>query len=155
MTNMVRARHIAAILIVAGSLSACGGGSDSAEESTDEDTVITVADIPGIAAACENTLNMIGVTGQVLAGEVDPDAAAAVIDEFVASVPDDIRADATVMANAYTAYVEILAEYAGDMTAAISDPAVVTALDALDSPETTASIDRVNQFLVDECELTE
>ena len=140
-------------------LAACGGGSDgdgasdggSSSGGDSDATIVTVADIPGVDDACEKVLNMIGASGQVIAGLVDPDTASSIISDFVSAVPDEIRSDAAVMAEAFSAYVEVFAKYSGDLAAAATDPEAMAALEALDSPEARDANERVTQYLVDKC----
>ena len=162
MNTTSKIRRIVIGLVTTGALVACGGSSDRSGSSDggssaggdSEVTIVTVADIPGVDDACEKVLNMIGASGQVIAGLVDPDTASSIISDFVSAVPDEIRSDAEVMADAFSAYVEVFAKYSGDLAAAATDPEAMAALEALDSPEVREANERVTQYLADECGFT-
>jgi hypothetical protein len=140
-------------------LVACGGGSDgdgasdggSSSDGDSDATIVTVVDIPGVSDSCESMINMISATGQVIAGQLSSDAAKSTIADFVAAVPDEIRAEAEIMADAYLAYVEILGAYSGDFAAAGADPEAIAALEALNSADTNAAYEKVALYLQEEC----
>jgi hypothetical protein len=146
-------------LVVAGLLAACGGGgSDSGSSGENESSsgggdvsIVTVADLPGVDDACEKVINMIGALGQVMSGQISTDAARAIVDDFVAAVPEEIRSDADVLVSAFTGYIDVLGEYGGDMAAAMADPEVMAALEKIGAAETNASTERINAYLTDKC----
>ncbi|MCE2763798.1 MAG: hypothetical protein LW627_04720 [Ilumatobacteraceae bacterium] len=114
-------------------------------------SVVTMVDIPGVDDSCEKVVNMIGALGQVMAGQISTEDARAIVDDFVAAVPDEIRGDAEVLVAAFTGYIDVLAKYDGDVTTAMSDPEVMTALDKISAAETNASTDRISAYLTDKC----
>ena len=146
-------------VVAVAALAACGGGSDgdgasdggSSSDGDSDATIVTVVDIPGVGDSCESMINMISATGQVIAGQLSPDAAKSTIADFVAAVPDDIRAEAEIMADAYLAYVEVLGGYSGDFAAAAADPEAIAALESLNSADTTAAYEKIALYLEDEC----
>jgi hypothetical protein len=147
-------------LAIVGILVACGGGSatdvvDDVDQTSGagEATVITVGDIPGANDACEKVVNMIGAMGQVMGGQISTEAARSIVDDFVAAVPQEIRADADVLVSAFTGYIDVLSKYDGDMAAAMADPEAITALERIGDAETSASTERINTYLADECGL--
>ena len=158
MKTTSKIRRVVIGLVAASALVACGGGSDG-DGSSDggsssggsDMSVITVADIAGVDDACEKLINMIGALGQVMGGQVSTDAARAIVDDFVAAVPDEIRADADVLVSAFTGYIDVLGKYGGDMAAAMADPEVMSALEKIGSAETSASTEKVNAYLADKC----
>lgn len=158
MKKTSKIRRVVIGLVAASALAACGGGSDG-DSSGDEGsssggsdmTVITVADIAGVDDSCEKLINMIGALGQVMGGQVSTDAAREIVDDFVAAVPDEIRADADVLVSAFTGYIDVLGKYGGDMATAMADPEVMSALEKIGSAETSASTEKVNAYLADKC----
>ena len=159
MNKVSKIGRVLGALVVAGLLAACGGGgSDSGDSSEGESssgggdiTVMTVADLPGVDDACEKIINMIGALGQVMGGQITTEAARAVVDDFVAAVPDEIRSDAEVLVSAFTGYIDVLGKYGGDMAAAMADPEVMAALEEIGAAETNASTERINSYLTDKC----
>lgn len=159
MKKTSKIRRVVIGLVAASALVACGGGSDgdgssdggSSSGGDSEITVVTVVDIPGVDDACEKLINMIGALGQVMGGQVSTDAARAIVDDFVAAVPDEIRADADVLVSAFTGYIDVLGKYGGDMATAMADPEVMSALEKIGSAETSASTEKVNAYLADKC----
>lgn len=161
MTRTSKWTRIVIGVVAVGTLSACGGGSDGDSSSSGGDanssssgadnTVITVADLPGVDDSCEKIINMIGALGQVMSGQIQSSDAQALVDDFVAAVPDEIRADADVVATAFSGYIEVLSKYDGNVAAAMADPEAMSALEQLSAAEMTASTDRLNAYLTEKC----
>jgi hypothetical protein len=128
------------------------GGRDEGDESDDDTTIITVGDIPGYSEACEAITNFIGATGQLLSGQLDPASGRAIIDDFLASVDDSIRADAQVMAD-YTVAILELIEQTGSFEAALSSPEGMEALGGISTPEYETAARSITAYLTEECDL--
>ena len=86
--------------------------------------------------------------GSSVAGlETDPN----VFDALVKTVPDSLKADAQVLAKAYSGYLQIIAKYKGDPTKAMTDPEAQKALQALGTPEVNAAQDKITKYFDDQC----
>lgn len=128
-----------------------GGGANEGESDDGDTTILTVDDVPGISDDCQAIANFIGATGQLLSGEVDPAEARAILDDFLASVDDSIRADADVMAGATAAFLDVIEEFGG-IEAAFSSPEGMQAIAATSTPEYIAATERITDYLAAECE---
>jgi hypothetical protein len=137
---------------------ACGGSGspDSADEAGSDGggggVVSTVGDVPGVSEACEDAVNLIGAVGQIMAGQIAAEDARATIDQFVENVPSELEADAAVFAEAYLAWVDVLATYDNDITAAYADPEAQAALERLSAVETSGAFERINAYVSEECD---
>lgn len=153
--------RIVIAVVAAGTLAACGGGSDGDSSSGGEGgdssssggdiTVATVVNLPGVGDSCEKIINMIGALGQVMSGQIQADAATAIVDDFVAAVPAEIRSEADVVATAFIGYIDVLSKYDGNVAAAMADPEAMSALEQLNAAEMQESTDRLNAYLNDQC----
>ena len=177
MAHTIRRTSIATLLAATLALGACGGGSDdtsddtggdSAEQSggdtggdepdgggeegtTDDDTtIVTTGDIPGVSAECEALVNFISAYGQLLSGQVEPAAGRAVIDDFVANVGEEVRAEAAVIAE-YTVGLLDAIEDLGGFEKVLASEEGMAALSALSSPEYDAANNRINEYFAAEC----
>lgn len=115
MTRFRRTSITCTLVVGLLALAACGGSNDSssdgasdtaapAEQSpTDTDDsddateapVSTVGDVPGFSDECEAIVNFIGATGQILSGQIDAGRGHWLVDELLARVGHEIKADAT------------------------------------------------------------
>jgi len=86
--------------------------------------------------------------GSSVAGvETDTNVFQALVD----TVPDSLKADAKVLATAYTGYLNIIKKYAGDPTKAMTDPEAQKALQALGTPEVNAAQDKITKYFDAQC----
>lgn len=127
------------------------GGADQGDTDDGDTTIITVDDVPGISEECEAIANFIGATGQLLSGQVDPTEGRAILDDFLASVDDSIRADAEVMAGATAALLDVIEEFGG-VEAAFGSPEGLQAVAATSTPEYMAATERMTDYLAAACE---
>ena len=142
-------------------LVSCGGGSDSNSSNSEdgsENTSIdgdasltTVADIPGVSEGCEDVVNLVGAAGQIMAGQVEADAAESTLERFKDAVPDVLANYAEVFVDAYSEWIQVLDEYSNDMTAVYSDPAAMAKLEKLNSPEVEEAFNVIGDYVSDEC----
>lgn len=172
MTRFRRTSITCTLVVGLLALAACGGSNDSSSDgasdttapaeqaSTDADAaddtteapVTTVGDVPGFSDECEAIVNFIGATGQILSGQIDPSRGRGLVDEFLGSVGDEIRSDATVLAEATKALLDVIEQF-GDFGTAITDPAGQAALAALENPEYNQATDSLGDYVADECQL--
>ena len=86
--------------------------------------------------------------GSSVAGvETDANVFQALVD----TVPDSLKADAKVLATAYTGYLNIIKKYNGDPAKAMADPEVQKALQALSTPDLNAAQDKITKYFDDQC----
>lgn len=155
MRRILTAGIVGAALCLA---AACGGSgtSDTAEQGGSDDgsggAVATIGDVLGVSDGCEDAVNLIGVVGQIMAGQIAAEDARATIERFVDNVPSELTADATVFAEAYLAWVEVLAKFDNDVTAAYTDPEAQAVLEQLNDVETSGAYERINAYVTEECE---
>jgi len=168
----MRARRGLLALAVVGTLglAACGGSgdkgglTDSAQSGTESDagadsaadegngTPQTVGNVAGLSGACEATINLISVTGQILAGQIPAASARETLERFVKEAPSEIKADAEIFAGAYLEWVEVLARYNGDVAKAYEEPEVVAVLEKLQGADTSGAYDRIGKYVTEECD---
>ena len=148
----------AAAAMLAATLFACGGGSDSGADSEsggNDDgggSAQTVGNIAGVSASCEATINLVAVTGQIVAGQIPADQARATIERFVKEAPSEIKADAEIFATTYLKWVEVLAKFGSDITKAYEDPEAAAVLDDLNNAEASGAFDRISEYVSKECD---
>lgn len=166
MTRFRRTSLVCALVAGLLALAACGGSNDASSDgasggdATDEQapattapaeaTVSTVGNVPGLSEGCEAILNFVGATGQILGGQIDTAEGRALLDDFLGSVSDEIRADASVLAEATKSLLDAIEQF-GDFAAAITDPAGQAALAALDTPEYTQAANNLGDYVAAEC----
>lgn len=127
------------------------GEAEQGETDDGDTTIVTVSDVPGISEECVAIANFIGATGQLVSGQVDPAEGRAILDDFLSSVDDSIRADAEVMAGATATVLDAIEEFGG-IEAAFSSPEGMQAIGAINTPEYTAATEKMTDYLATECE---
>lgn len=127
-----------------------GGSESNAEEGNG--TPQTVGNVAGLSGACESTINLISVTGQILAGQIPAASARETLERFVKEAPREIKADAEIFAGAYLEWVEVLARYDGDVAKAYEEPEVVAVLEKLQDADTSGAYDRIGKYVTEECD---
>lgn len=145
--------------VVAGALAACGGGSNQGGSGAigaptvegSEVPIITLGNVPGIDDACIKITNMIGVSGQVIGGQVEPSAAKQIIDQFVAAVPSEIRGEAQQMASAYGKFIDVLAQNGNNFAMAMSNPEALAAFEEINRLDLDGTFERINAYLEEKC----
>ncbi|MFN8022588.1 MAG: hypothetical protein U0Q03_13765 [Acidimicrobiales bacterium] len=111
---------VGGLLLLAAVATACGDDDETSDDApvTTTDTTGTAAVADGLEAACDDYAT---ITGGFLAGQADPAEAPAVLDRFVANVPDEIADDAATLRDGLTQL------FGGDDTV-FGDPAFTAAL---------------------------
>jgi hypothetical protein len=113
---------------------ASGGGSGTGSGSSADCLKLATEWSKAVGAAASGQ----GGDGNVFAG-------------LEAVVPDSLKADAKVLAAAYTKYMDIFKKYNGDVAKAMSDPAVQEALKGIGSPEVQASQKKISDYFDGQC----
>ena len=170
MAHTIRRSTIAALLAVTLALAACGGGSDDIGDDTSGDTsgdqpaggaeqgetddgdttIITTGDVPGVSAECEALVNFIGAFGQLIGGQVEPDVGRAILDDFVANVGEEVRAEAEIIAADTIALLDAIEESGGFENLLTTEEGQAV-LAELYTPEYDAATQRVNDYFAAEC----
>jgi hypothetical protein len=161
-------------------LTACGGGDDSsslvtaspdttAQTQSTEQTESTEqgggdsggVDIPDVAGLPEGCRELAEALAGAFAGLDDASSMeeagqmfgplAEAMEALKGDIPSELDADLDVMAAAYRTIDEVMAEYDYDMMQAFTDPAAMETLQALDSPEFTASNERLTAYFDEQC----
>jgi hypothetical protein len=163
----------AAVLSSAGFLSACGGdddvtdalsaaeqADDASDDASDTDTDSSLPDVDlddvelpdnlPISDECtavyqQFVLAMSGASGGTYEGL---ETAMASLSE---SVPDDLDDDVQILSAAYGQMADLLAEYDGDIAAAMADPANQAQMAAIGSPEVSAASDAIGEYFEETC----
>ena len=160
-------RLIIATLAVASlvGVAACGSDNDSKLTDVGNATDDSAADdngngdngngsvpvLPGVPEQCQAIMQAIGGAGAAMAGQSDIEQAKAVFASLETVVPDDLKDDARIFAEAYGAYIELLAQFEGDASQAMTNPDVVAALSALSSPEVAAAAGNLSAYMDATC----
>lgn len=173
MTRFRRTSITCTLVVGLLALAACGGSNDSSSDGASDTTapaeqastdaadksddateapVTTVGDVPGFSDECEAIVNFIGATGQILSGQIDAGRGRGLVDEFLSSVGDEIRADATVLAEATKALLDVIEQF-GDFATAITNPAGQAALAALENPDYDQATNNLGDYVAAECQL--
>ena len=96
-------------------------------------------------------INAMSAAGMAAAGQGDMAQAAAYMQGLVAAVPDELKADAQIFADAYAGWLTVLAQYNNDFTQAMTDPAAQQAMMALSTPEVEAASQRLGDYMEATC----
>lgn len=175
-TRLVLTTFAAAALATSG-LAACGGGDKSLEEAVQEavdtmpvdempvdETLVpgelgTIPDMPGISSECTDLYNgwisAMGAASAAMSGQTGDDVdMVAYFESLAAAVPDDIADDVRVISAAWAGWTQALADHDNDITALMSDPAAMAAMEAISSDEVTAASDAVGAYFDEVCGTT-
>ena len=171
---------LAAAVLTAGGLTACGSADTSLEEAVQDvvetlpvdETLVpsdvsidmgdlgTIPDLPGMSDDCTDLYNgWIAAMGAASAamsgagGSEDVDMIA-YFESLATAVPDDIADDVRVISAAWAEWTEALASHDGDITALMADPAAMAAMEAVSSSEVSAASDAVGAYFDEVCGTT-
>lgn len=90
---------------------------------------------------------MIGAMAMAFAPAGEQVDMAKVFGDVSANVPDELQGDVSVMSAALTEMAEVMKEYDNDM----ANPAVMTAMQQLSTPEVQAASERLNAYFETTC----
>jgi hypothetical protein len=132
---------------------------DSAGDSSDDldlpsdDELDDLADLAGVDEACLGGLylaaGMFGFTDEASAKEAQE-----YFEEARDDLPDEIRDDFDVVADAMRTYGEVLAEHDYDFAKLMADADAQAALEDLESPEYTEATDNLDAWFSENCDTT-
>ena len=129
-----------------------GGGGDTVAEATDGGGAgITLPDsIPGVSGDCRDLYNkFLGAMGSIGTGA--PEDLGEVFGALKDVVPEELKDDAEVLAEAMGKYSEVLSKYDNDLTKALADPEAMAALEELGTDEVNQASDAIGDYLDDTC----
>ena len=95
-------------------------------------------------------VNAMANAGAAVSGQSDAAQLEATFTALEAAVPADLKDDAHTFAQAYIAFLQVMAEHEGDANA-MSDPAVLAALQAISTPEVQAAADNISAYMDATC----
>ena len=141
------------------SLSACGGDSD------DESVILpggvtlpdgsgfnTIPAVAGVSAECMAIANAFAGAATAMSGQGDIAQAEASLGALEEIVPDELKDDARLFAEAYSAVIVALVANDNDYTQLMADPEAMAALEALDSADVQSASDNINAYLASACD---
>jgi hypothetical protein len=128
-----------------------GAGGDNAGTSGGGDTEITLPDsIPGVSDDCRDLYQRFA-TAMGSIGTGAPDDLDEVFGALEDVVPEELKDDAKVLAEAFGKYSEVLAKYDNDLTKAMTDPEAMAALEELGTDEVNEASTVIGDYLDDTC----
>jgi hypothetical protein len=165
---MRRIKRLACVATIgAFALVSCGGSDESTggnagtngdgtqTESTDGnsgtlDPNDTIGNVPGLSEECTDFYNKyIAAMGAIGTGTAN-----GVSNMFTAMkdiLPDELKADADIVAAAWVKYEAVLAKYDNDMTKALADPDAMAALEAIGDDEVNEASNAIGDYFSDTC----
>jgi hypothetical protein len=155
-------------LVACGSDSKSSGGGDTASQSTDasddtsgggsDDTTggggaITVPPVAGVTAECQAIVNAMSGAAAAFSGQGDAAQTKAMFAALEGAMPDELKDDARIFAEAYGKYFDLLTAL-DDPSKAMSDPEVLAAMQAIGTPEVQAATDNISAYMDEACPST-
>ncbi|MDO8391889.1 MAG: hypothetical protein Q7V57_15545 [Actinomycetota bacterium] len=128
-----------------------GNGDQTDESSGDGSDSGSIPNLAGVPEQCQAIVQAMSGAAAALSGQSDTDQAKAVFAALETVVPDDLKDDARIFAEAYGGYIELLAKFEGDSGSAMSDPEVLAAIAALGSEEVSAAADNISAYMDSAC----
>ena len=153
-------RRIPTLLCAAalGAITLVGCGSDDNAGSSggdagggNGDTELSLPDsIPGVSDDCRDLYQrFVSAMGSVGTGA--PEDLGEMFGALQDVVPEELKDDAKVLAEAMGKYSEVLAKYDNDLTKALADPEAMAALEELGTEEVNQASDAIGDYLDDTC----
>lgn len=128
-----------------------GNGDQTDNSSGDGSDSGSLPDLAGVPEQCQALVQAMSGAAAAMSGQSDVDQATAVFASLEAVVPDELKDDARIFADAYGQYIAVLAEFDGDSANAMADPEVVAALTALGSQEVSDAADNISAYMDEAC----
>ncbi|MBI5090131.1 MAG: hypothetical protein HZB15_15055 [Actinobacteria bacterium] len=116
----------------------------------DMDDITLPDDLPLSDECQELYQKFISAMGGITTGE-SLDGLEDVFNSLADAVPDDLRDDAEVLADAYGQMADVLAEYDGDFAAAMADPDNQQLLAAIGTPEVQEASEAISDYFDETC----
>lgn len=140
------------------SLAACGGDSDKASVTLPGGATLpagsgfnTIPAVAGVSAECMAIANAFAGAATAMSGQGDIAQAEASLGALEEIVPDELKDDARLFAEAYNAVIVALVANDNDYTQMMADPEAMAALEALDSEDVQSASDNINAYLDGAC----
>ena len=106
--------------------------------------------VPGDTANCMAVINAMSAAAAAVSGQGDATEFQAMIEGLQAAMPDDLKDDAQIFGEAYGEFLAVIAAHEGDANA-MSDPAVMAALQAIGTPEVEAAANNISAYMDSAC----
>ena len=106
--------------------------------------------VPGDTAGCMAVVNAMSAAAGAVSGQGDAAEFQAMIEGMQAAMPDDLKDDARIFGEAYAGFLAVMAEHEGDANA-MTDPAVMAALQAIGTPEVEAAANNISAYMDATC----
>ena len=132
-------------------IAGAGAPTDSVAP-TPVDGATTVPAIPGVNADRMAIVQAISASAMAASGQGNLAESQAAIQGLVNGVPDELKADAQIFADAFSQYLAVLAQYEGDFEAAMQAPEAMAALQAISTPEVQAASNRISEYMDANCQ---
>jgi|GEM_PF-2996486 len=157
----MRRLHTLICAAALGAITLAGCGSDDSTGSAGGDNAgtsgggggaeLTLPDsIPGVSGDCRDLYNkFLGAMGSIGTGA--PEDLGEVFGALRDVVPEELKDDAEVLAEAMGKYGEVLSKYDNDLTKALADPEAMAALEELGTDEVNQASDAIGDYLDDTC----
>ena len=146
------------------SLTACGGDSDNEAVILPGDVTLpggatlpagagsnTIPAIAGVSAECMAIANAFAGAATAMSGQGDVAQAEASLAALEGIVPDELKDDARLFAEAYNAVIVALVANDNDYAQLMADPEAMAALQALDDEDVQSASDNISAYLDGAC----
>ena len=101
-------------------------------------------------AACVALIQAMGSAASAASGQGDAAEWQAMTEGLIASVPDDLKDDAEIFAQAYGEFLTVMAAHEGEDNP-MSNPEVMAALTAIGTPEVEAAANNISEYMDATC----
>jgi hypothetical protein len=111
----------------------------------------SIPPIAGVSAECMAIANAFAGAATAMSGQGDVSQAEASLAALEGIVPDELKDDARLFAEAYNAVIVALVAHDNDYSKLIADPTAMAALQALDNEDVQAASDNISAYLDGAC----
>lgn len=149
--TLICAAALGAITLVGCGSDDSAGGDNAGTSGGGGGAELTLPDsIPGVSGDCRDLYNkFLGAMGSIGTGA--PEDLGEVFGALKDVVPEELKDDAEVLAEAMGKYSEVLSKYDNDLTKALADPEAMAALEELGTDEVNQASEAIGDYLDDTC----
>ena len=127
-----------------------GGGSD---DTTGGGDAITLPSVAGVTAECQAIVNAMSGAAAAFTGQGDAAQTKAMFAALEGAMPDELKDDARIFAEAYGKYFDLLMTF-DDPSKALTDPQMIAAMQEIGTPEVQAAADNISAYMDEACPST-